>query len=217
MRQLIVNPGSVGQSRSGDARTSYAIWDDGEFILRKALPSINDNREAKVAGLQGANRTRTRRCLATRRNKKDRAFLDRLINFVATLADIDEGEDEDGDGDDDRRQIRVGKDTAVDALTRAIRGKARARALGRALNKDSRNGRVIEWLGDRGVPIASSFQSVKASSCRQPRGASSVLCNDTIPAYRAATGDTAARGGRKVVGITAATSQRAISTPLRWI
>ena len=35
-RKLIVNPGSVGQSRSGDPRASYAVWDDGEFILRKA-------------------------------------------------------------------------------------------------------------------------------------------------------------------------------------
>ena len=34
--QLVVNPGSVGQPRSGDARASYAVWDDGEFILRKA-------------------------------------------------------------------------------------------------------------------------------------------------------------------------------------
>ena len=33
---VIVNPGSVGQPRSGDARASYAVWDDGEFILRKA-------------------------------------------------------------------------------------------------------------------------------------------------------------------------------------
>ena len=34
--KVIVNPGSVGQPRSGDARASYAVWDDGEFILRKA-------------------------------------------------------------------------------------------------------------------------------------------------------------------------------------
>jgi putative phosphoesterase len=34
--KLIINPGSVGQPRSGDARASYAVWDDGEFILRKA-------------------------------------------------------------------------------------------------------------------------------------------------------------------------------------
>jgi predicted phosphodiesterase len=34
--KVIVNPGSVGQPRSGDARASYAVWDHGEFILRKA-------------------------------------------------------------------------------------------------------------------------------------------------------------------------------------
>ena len=34
--KVIVNPGSVGQPRSGGARASYAVWDDGEFILRKA-------------------------------------------------------------------------------------------------------------------------------------------------------------------------------------
>jgi putative phosphoesterase len=27
--KVIVNPGSVGQPRSGDARASYAVWDDG--------------------------------------------------------------------------------------------------------------------------------------------------------------------------------------------
>jgi hypothetical protein len=26
----------VGQPRSGDARASYAVWDDGEFVLRTA-------------------------------------------------------------------------------------------------------------------------------------------------------------------------------------
>jgi putative phosphoesterase len=35
-RKVVVNPGSVGQPRSGDARASYALWDDGEFILRRA-------------------------------------------------------------------------------------------------------------------------------------------------------------------------------------
>jgi putative phosphoesterase len=32
--KLIVNPGSVGQPRSGDAHASYAIWQNGEFTLR---------------------------------------------------------------------------------------------------------------------------------------------------------------------------------------
>lgn len=32
--RVIVNPGSVGQPRSGDAHASYAIWQDGVFTLR---------------------------------------------------------------------------------------------------------------------------------------------------------------------------------------
>jgi putative phosphoesterase len=32
--KLIVNPGSVGQPRSGDAHASYAVWQDGIFTLR---------------------------------------------------------------------------------------------------------------------------------------------------------------------------------------
>jgi predicted phosphodiesterase len=33
-RKVIVNPGSIGQPRSGDARASYAVWEDGRFDLR---------------------------------------------------------------------------------------------------------------------------------------------------------------------------------------
>ena len=46
--QLIINPGSVGQPRSCDARASYAVWDDGEFFLRKAQYSV----EATIAKLK---------------------------------------------------------------------------------------------------------------------------------------------------------------------
>jgi len=35
-RTLIVNPGSVGQPKDGDARAAYAIWEDGEVFLRRA-------------------------------------------------------------------------------------------------------------------------------------------------------------------------------------
>jgi predicted phosphodiesterase len=35
-RTLVVNPGSVGQPKTGNARACYAIWDDGEVTLRQA-------------------------------------------------------------------------------------------------------------------------------------------------------------------------------------
>lgn len=34
-RTLILNPGSLGQPRDGDARASYAMWEDGELTLHR--------------------------------------------------------------------------------------------------------------------------------------------------------------------------------------
>jgi len=33
---LVVNPGSVGQPKDGDARAAYTIWQDREVSLRRA-------------------------------------------------------------------------------------------------------------------------------------------------------------------------------------
>jgi putative phosphoesterase len=40
-RTTIVNPGSVGQPRHGDARASYAIWEDGEIRFCRALYDVS--------------------------------------------------------------------------------------------------------------------------------------------------------------------------------
>jgi hypothetical protein len=113
------------------------------------LASMADEVQALIFRLRTASDTMIRNAIGLE-HKKDKTFLDGLADFVATLADTDESEDE--DGEDDRRPIRVGKDAAVDALMRAIRCKARAKAMGRALNRETRSGRIIEWLGDRGLP-----------------------------------------------------------------
>jgi UvrD-like helicase C-terminal domain len=115
------------------------------------LAGMADEAQAFITSLKNATDAKIRSAIG-QELKKDKTFLDRLVDYIATLADTDEGEDEDGDGEDDRRQIRVGKDAAADALMRAIRGKARAQAIGRALNRETRNGRIIDWLGERGVP-----------------------------------------------------------------
>ncbi len=47
--RTIVNPGSIGQSRSGDPRASYAIWEDGAFALRSfAYPVETTVRKIKA-------------------------------------------------------------------------------------------------------------------------------------------------------------------------
>jgi len=117
------------------------------------LLGMSEDVQALIARLKSGTDSKIRATIA-QELKKDRAFLDRLVEFMSTLSEMEEGEDADADDDDDRRQIRVGKDAAVDALMRAIRGKARAAATRRGFSRQTRNGRIIEWLGDRGLSAA---------------------------------------------------------------
>lgn len=41
-KTLIVNPGSVGLPQHGDPQAAYAIWDDGEVILRRAAYEVEE-------------------------------------------------------------------------------------------------------------------------------------------------------------------------------
>ena len=48
-RTLVVNPGSVGQPKDEDPRAAYAIWDDGEVTLRRAVYDV----EKTIAAYRG--------------------------------------------------------------------------------------------------------------------------------------------------------------------
>jgi putative phosphoesterase len=41
-RTLVVNPGSVGQPKDGDARACYALWDDGVVTLHRVAYDIGE-------------------------------------------------------------------------------------------------------------------------------------------------------------------------------
>jgi UvrD-like helicase C-terminal domain len=118
-----------------------------------ALAGLTEDMQALIARLKSGTDSKIRSAIG-QELKKDKDFLDRLVDFLSTLSETEGSEDADADDEDDRRQIRVGKDAAVDALMRAIRGKARAKAMGRGFNRETRNGRIIEWLGERGVSDA---------------------------------------------------------------
>lgn len=83
-------------------------------------------------------------------HRKDPEFLDRLAAFVTTLSESDDADEDDAEAEEEVRQIRVGRDAAVDALSRALRAKARSIAGGRTLSKQTRSGKLIEWFGERG-------------------------------------------------------------------
>lgn len=84
--------------------------------------------------------------------RQDTSLLPRLMTFVATLEDGSEDiDDPDADEDEDIRKP-TNRSAAIEACIRALRAQARSVASGRNLQKSTRNGRLIEFLGGRILP-----------------------------------------------------------------
>ena len=87
---------------------------------------------------------------------RNRAFLDELARVIDSLqqaqaAEVDEQDDFDADEEEDTTTSRTGRAAALNAYMQAVRAQARSAASKRMLNKSSRNGKIIEWLADRGL------------------------------------------------------------------
>ena len=83
---------------------------------------------------------------------RDKQFLDDMAKFIEGLKELnDEPEDQDSEDEDESSQSRVGRTAAVSHYMRAVRAYARVRARKRSVGKMSRNGRLIEWIGDRSL------------------------------------------------------------------
>jgi len=87
---------------------------------------------------------------------RNRAFLDELARVIdslqqATTTDADDQDDVDGDEEEDTTAPRTGRAAALSAYMQAVRAQARAADSKRPVTKASRNGKIIEWLGDRGL------------------------------------------------------------------
>lgn len=90
--------------------------------------------------------------LQMNRNKE---FIDELAKFIDGLqqlpdSDGDELDDQDSD-EEDANLPKTGRAAAASAYMKALRAQARANANKRSIGKDSRNGKIIEWLGDRSL------------------------------------------------------------------
>lgn len=83
---------------------------------------------------------------------RDKQFLDSMATFIEGLSELkDESDDQDTDDEEDTNQPRIGRRAAADGYMRAVRAHARARARKRSIPKANRNGRLIEWLGERSL------------------------------------------------------------------
>lgn len=86
---------------------------------------------------------------------RNKTFIDELAKFIDGLqqapdAEADELDDQDGD-EEEANIPRTGRAAAASAYMQAARAQARSQASKRSIGKNTRNGKVIEWLGDRGL------------------------------------------------------------------
>ncbi len=77
------------------------------------------------------------------------AFIDGLGEEAEDVDDADDGEDDEDEG---IAPPRGNREASFDAYIKAMRAQTRALAGGRRLSKTSRNGRIIDWIGDRTPP-----------------------------------------------------------------
>ncbi|MEG9677325.1 MULTISPECIES: ATP-binding domain-containing protein [Citrobacter] len=90
---------------------------------------------------------------------RNRGFLDELAHVIDSLqqaqaTDVDDQDDPDTDEEEDATAPRTGRAAALSAYMQAVRAQARAAASKRTVSKASRNGKIIEWLGERGLTEA---------------------------------------------------------------
>lgn len=86
--------------------------------------------------------------------QSNRNFVTEFATFLETLqqAEADEADEAEVDDEEDVQAPKVGVQAATNEYYQALRALARSAATKRAVNKASRIGKIIEWLGDRVLP-----------------------------------------------------------------
>lgn len=146
---------------------------DGNFAsMFQLLASELANVQILVGDLKQLSDKKIRGALNLQLNK-NKEFIKSLGQFIDSLqqGDVNEGEDEPDDEEDEQPQQKTPLEKVVAAYMQAVRAQARAAASKRAVSKASRNGKIIEWLGDRGLTEADRAEVgasllVKASAGR---------------------------------------------------
>ncbi|HAT2827879.1 TPA: ATP-binding domain-containing protein [Klebsiella oxytoca] len=116
--------------------------------VQTLVSSLKEGSDAKIKGALNLQLNR------------NRAFLDELAHVIDSLqqaqaTETDDQDDPDADEDEDSTvSSRTRYVAALNAYMQAVRAQARAAASKRTVSKASRNGKIIEWLGDRGLTEA---------------------------------------------------------------
>lgn len=83
----------------------------------------------------------------------DPLLLDDLSRFIATLSPDAEDDAEDGDADEEDEVPQQGRKAAQAAFLKALRARAVAETRRRPVSRSSRNGRILQWLEERGLKL----------------------------------------------------------------
>ncbi|QBL40625.1 DNA helicase UvrD [Stenotrophomonas sp. ASS1] len=129
---------------------------DGALVLLFGLLAAEvTNVQALAGSLKEGSDAKIKAALNLQLNR-NRAFLDELARVIDSLqhaqtTDVDDQDDPDTDEEEDAAAPRTVRAAALSAYMQAVRAQARATASKRTVSKVSRNGKILEWLGDRGL------------------------------------------------------------------
>ena len=138
----------IGRSITGILNISGTSLKPDVFI---SLMTVIEDTQGLPKNMKKDTDDKIRRALNIQVNK-DKQFLDDMATFIEGLSELnDESDDQDADDEEDANQPRTRRTAAVACYMRAVRAHAIARARKRSVTKKSRNGRLIEWLGERSL------------------------------------------------------------------
>lgn len=137
-----------------DAVSSTEVENVDDVVVTLTRASVDLT--ARIADMKKFTDSKVRDALTLQVNKRN-TFLDEFAKFLDTLqeaatVDIEEPDDQDGDEDEEPSEVTTGLAAAMATYQRHVRAQARAHAKKRSQSKGSRNAKIAEWLGDRGLP-----------------------------------------------------------------
>lgn len=129
--------------------SDHQNWPATLGSIATVLPKV----QSFVAQLKGETDKRLRDALLAHL-QKDRNFVTEFAAFLDTLQQVEVDETDDAEPDDEEEvlAVKVGAQAATNEYYQSLRTLSRTAATKRQVNKASRIGKIIEWLGDRTLP-----------------------------------------------------------------
>ena len=121
--------------------------------LFTAINSESNRVQSMIADRKAVTDRKIRESLTQQLNR-NKDFLSELASFIdglqeASIAEGDEADDADIEDEDEVNQPKTPVAKAMATYNQAVRSQARSVARKRSLSKNTRTGKILEWIGDR--------------------------------------------------------------------